>query len=91
MIGWVILCIVIVTAAFTSAILDVNYLISLLIMLTALVPGYYIFKLSMQYPKRVRHNPDKQIGKAHIDKHGTGRVINFPKGGRTKFDKTNKN
>lgn len=83
MIGWIILCIIIIAAAFTSAVYNINTYISLLIMLSSLVPGYFIFKLSMLTPKIVHkkeHNNKKQF------KSQRGKVVNFPEGGRKKFN-----
>lgn len=84
MIGWIVLCFVIVSSAFATAMYDVNPFISLLIMLTALIPGYFIFKLSMQSQRGTqRHERTPNRLKSSKDR---GKVINFPEGGRSKFD-----
>lgn len=84
MIGWIVLCFVIVSSAFASAMYDVNHFISLFIMLLALIPGYFIFKLSFQR-KRGTYRYDRTPNRLKSNKD-RGKVINFPEGGRTKFD-----
>jgi uncharacterized membrane protein len=84
MIGWIVLCFVIISSAFATAMYDVNPFISLFIMLLALIPGYFIFKLSLQSKRGTqRHERTTSRLKSTKDR---GKVINFPEGGRTNYD-----
>ncbi len=80
MIGWIILEAILVTLSIATVALSLSPVVTVICMVTALIPGFFIFQNARNLKKRKLKKTKSKVTHRFIQSRG--KVLYFPEGGR---------